>query len=414
MQNIKLSKIITTTHDLVFNFLRFVQFSCRRYIADGCADAAAALTYTSLFATVPLLTVSLGVITLVPAFEPWVVNVQELMFEHLVPATGEAVQEALSGFQDAAKNLTGLSLALLVITVIMLLHTIESAFNKIWGVDSARPFQARLLLYWALITLGPIMLATVAAVTAYLEATKAYASLSEHTGVFLTYVPWFLGWLLLTFLFVLVPNCHVRFRHASISGVLTLLLLQLAEKVFSLGLLGANYSNIYGAFAALPVFLIWLYLVWLIVLFGANLTRCLPDYKLRDQALHSRLIVALAVLSWLYKRREKGELLSERDWIKGRIAELPTESHADWLKLREKLLAARLLVVSDTSHLAIGRDLSSFSKRDFLITIESNFLMNKTVGLLGNRLPEAFRESMTTVSKLSGEELDRPLSEWLE
>lgn len=414
MRKNQLSQIITTTRRVVLDFLLFVRFAVKRYIDDGCADSSAALTYTSLFATVPLLTVSLGVITLVPMFEPWVVHVQAILFEHLVPATGEAVQGALQGFQEAAKNLTGLSLLLLVATVVMLLNTIESAFNKIWGVKSNRSIKARILLYWALITLGPMLLAAVAAITAYIETSETYQNISESGGgVFLVYLPMLLGWLLLTLLFVLVPNCHVRFKHAAVAGVLTLILLQAAEQVFALGLLGANYSNIYGAFAALPVFLIWLYLVWLIVLFGANLTRCLPDYYLRDRALHSRLVVALSVLSWLYARRDSGELLSETDWIKGKVKGLPTESHADWLKLRERLIDARLLVVTEQSQLAIGRDLTQYSKRKFLATIEPNFLMNRTVGLLGAKLPESFRESMSKVSDLASEELNRPLSEWL-
>lgn len=409
------SPIINRIKTEAREFLKFSRYTVERYIEDHCVDAAAGLTYTTLFSIVPLLTVSIGVIAVVPVFAPWVEGAQEFLLAHIVPSSSEVVEGALVQFSQTAKNLTGLSLILLFVTVLLLLNTIETSFNRIWGIRTKRPLSIRLLLYWALITLGPLLFAAFAAASVSLE-TELMGNVVETPlyRFLVSLVPQITGIIFFMILFGLVPNCLVPLKHAFIGALVTVMALSIAENMFSVSQLGASYSKVYGAFAALPVFLVWLYVSWVIILFGANLTRCLPHYRLRRQSAYSRMLVAISVLRWLWQRREEGGYIDESAWIKGKLKDLPAEAHSDWLILRERLASANLIVMTDKSEIAMGRDLSQFSQKDFLLIIDRNFLLNLSRASTADRLPPALVATLDKLTDEADERLSKPLSEWLE
>ncbi|WP_298633977.1 YihY family inner membrane protein [uncultured Umboniibacter sp.] len=407
--------IITTTRERMLEFIRFCRFVLRRFVDDGCAHAAAALTYTSLFAIVPALTVMVTIIAIVPAFEPALQQAQGFLLSHLVPASSETVQSALVGFTNEAKKLTGFSVLLLIVTVVLLLNTIEGAFNRIWGIKQRRKLRPKLMLYWTLISLGPILLGAAAAASAALAQSEYISWFDfERLNWLLAPLPWVFNCLLFSMLLAYVPNCYVSARDAVIGGMVTASLFLLVQHFLSLGALNPNYSAIYGTFAAVPIFLLWIYVSWIIVLFGANLTRCLPRYFTTNRASSSRLMVATAVLRWLWANHEKGQRLSERKWIGGKIKSLPLESHADWLALRHRLVAERILLVNDEDELAIGRDLTRYSIGDFLRILEPNVLMADTLRRTKDRLPASVRASLKGLQTNTDELLQQPLSVWLE
>ena len=407
--------IITTTRKRMLEFIRFCRFVLRRFVDDGCAHAAAALTYTSLFAIVPTLTVMVTIIAIVPAFEPALQQAQELLLNHLVPASSDTVQSALVGFTNEAKKLTGFSVLLLIVTVVLLLNTIEDAFNRIWGIKQRRKLRPKLMLYWTLISLGPILLASAAAASAAVAQSDYISWLdAESLSWLLTPLPWVFNCLLFSMLLAYVPNCYVPARDAVLGGMVTASLFMVAQNVFSVGAFSPNYSAIYGTFAAVPLFLLWIYASWIVVLFGANLTRCLPRYLTTDRTSSSRLMVAIAVLRWLWANHDKGYRLSERKWIGGKIKSLPLESHADWLALRHRLVAERILLVNDEDELAIGRDLTRYSIGDFLRILEPNVLMGDTLQRTRDKLPESVRASLGGLQADADVVLKQPLSVWLE
>ena len=135
---------------------QFVQHLTHRYKTDGCRESAAALTYMSLFALVPLLTVLYTIASAIPAFQGLEVQLQGLLFEHLVPDSSSDIQGYLNDFSQQAKTLTGPGIAFLFVTAVLMLRNIEKAFNQIWRARKHRSAISSFLLYWAVLTLGPI------------------------------------------------------------------------------------------------------------------------------------------------------------------------------------------------------------------------------------------------------------------
>jgi membrane protein len=249
-----------------------------RFVAQRGTGIAASLAFTSILALVPLLVVVFGALSLFPAFDAWQAQIQDFVFRNFVPAMGEQVRDYLLKFTAKAMNLQAIGIAFLIVTVLSMMSTIESTFNLIWGVRRRRPPGLRFLVYWAVLTLGPLL------VGAGLVATSAMVSLPLLRGhVDTASLSWLLRWLPLAatatafvLCYKLVPYCHVRPRHAVIGGLSAAVLFELAKHLFALYVTHfPSQQAVYGAFATVPVFLLWVYLSWVIVLLGAQLTHSL-------------------------------------------------------------------------------------------------------------------------------------------
>ncbi|MFV0283927.1 MAG: YihY family inner membrane protein [Castellaniella sp.] len=272
---------------------------------------ASSLTFTTVLAIVPMLAVVLALFTAFPLFAEFHKSLETFLGESLLPpSVSDTILRYLNQFAAQASGLTAVGGAFLVLTSIMLIMTIDEAFNEIWNVVRQRPIRQRLLVYWAIISLGPILMgASLWASSVLARESMGYiGSLSEGLSLLLNLVPLLMSILGFTALFVFVPNCRVLWRDAALGGLGTTVVLTIMKAGFTAYLTRfPSYTVIYGAFATLPIFLLWIYLSWLVVLMGATVASLLPALRLHRWALQRQVgaqtVDALGILRILWQAR---------------------------------------------------------------------------------------------------------------
>ncbi|MHB1951000.1 MAG: YihY family inner membrane protein [Acidiferrobacteraceae bacterium] len=258
---------------------KFVWLVLRRFHEDRCSTVAQSLSYTTLLAVVPLTTVAFSAF---PAFRHWTGAVQDFVYHHFLPATGAEVQKYIQQFSSKSVQLTAVGIVFLMITALMLMAMIEDSFNAIWRSPRRRDPVYRFLVYWAILTLGPLLLGVSLSLTYYVMALPLFA-LAPLAWLRITLVdvlPFLLATLAFLLLYLVVPNARVGKSHAVIGATFASALFQVAKHAFALFVLRfSSYRIVYGAVAVLPVFLIWVYLSWVIILVGALVTALLPSWS---------------------------------------------------------------------------------------------------------------------------------------
>lgn len=261
----------------------FALLVARRFVADRCARVASALSFTTVLALVPLTAVSLAVLALFPVFASWMDALQQFIYSNFMPAAGDVVSEYVQRFAANAEKLTVWGLVFLVATALMLMGTIERTFNDIWHAEHRRKLVHRFLAYWTILTLTPILIGLSLSLTSYVISLPLFGRQSPF-GFFralaLDLLPVVLEILAFLLLYTVTPNRRVRVRDALIGSVFAALLFECAKRGFALFVTKfAAYQIVYGAVAALPVFLIWIYLSWTVILLGAVVTAALPEWN---------------------------------------------------------------------------------------------------------------------------------------
>jgi membrane protein len=295
----------------------------RHFREDRSFEAAASLSYTSLLAIVPLMAVMLGVISAFPVFDQWANELESYIFSNFVPAAGDAVQEHLNQFVERTAGLTGAGTLFLIITALLLMSTIERSLNRIWRVAKPRGITGRLLTYWSVLTLGPLLMGGSLALTSYLAALPLLAP--EAVGgvlqeVFLSVTPFLVALISFALVFLVVPNRRVRFRHALAGAFISAVLFELAKFGFVLYVTHfPTYEKLYGALAAVPIFLVWIYVSWVVVLLGASVAAALTtfNYRKSDWRWSSRheLVLAMRLLGHFWHAQRQGRALSQPDLL---------------------------------------------------------------------------------------------------
>ena len=345
----------------------------KRFREDRMGLTASSLTFTTSIALVPFFTVALAVFTAFPMFSTLQDALQAWLVKSLIPDDiARQVLGYLTQFSGQASKLGGVGLAVLLATAIALILTIDRTLNSIWRVRQPRPLAQRMLIYWAAITLGPLVLAASLAVTSYVVSASSglVGALPVSVRFVLDVAQFFLVAGGMAALYRYVPNTYVKWPHALVGGLFVAAGLEIGKKVLSLYLTAVpTYSLVYGAFAALPILLVWIYVSWIIVLMGAVITAYLPSLLAgvtrRGSAHGWYFQLAIEVLQHLAKARgathmglgasQLGELLEidglqlepvlatlvELDWI-GQLSEAQGESESRYL----------LLVDPDTTLLA--------------------------------------------------------------
>ena len=290
---------------------RVTVMTLRNFYADDCLTNAASLTYTTLFAIVPLLTVLYSILALFPTFQGVGTDIQEFIFSNFVPEAGEVVSDWLTSFSQQARNLTFIGVGFLLITALLMLRTVDYAINAIFHtVDSRRPV-ANILLYWVILTLGPLLLGLGFAATSYL-ATLVFLDEAAATlgikGAFLYVFPGLMNVVVFTLLYMVVPKSRVSFAHALVGGIFVSMVSTVARIGFThIMRISPTYEFIYGAFAAVPIFLLWIFLSWLVVLMGAELVHALGESNIDCRTLFPPMLAMIAILATINKRFENGK-----------------------------------------------------------------------------------------------------------
>ncbi|QKK01628.1 MAG: virulence factor BrkB family protein [Pseudomonadota bacterium] len=290
----------------------------RHFREDRNFEAAAALSYTSLLALVPLMAVMLGVISAFPVFDRWAGELESYIFSNFVPAAGDAVQQHLNEFVERTAGLTGAGTLFLIITAILLMSTIERSLNRIWRVSSARGWSGRLVTYWAVLTLGPLLMGGSLALTSYLAALPLLAPEAVRGAlqqISLNLTPFVVALMGFAILFLVVPNRRVLLRHALAGALLSALLFELAKRGFVLYVTHfPTYERLYGALAAVPIFLVWIYVSWVVVLLGASVAAALTTFSYRSSkwqwSPRHELALAVRLLGHFWQAQRRGQPLS--------------------------------------------------------------------------------------------------------
>ncbi|MEY3543754.1 MAG: hypothetical protein RIQ29_1162 [Pseudomonadota bacterium] len=244
-------------------------------------QSAASLSFMSLLAMVPLLTVVLATLTAFPIFKKLQEAVQLVLIENLLPqGFANTIFRYLNQFVTKARTLSLVGIGALVATATVMMLTLDKTLNLIWRVKTPRPFLHRLSVYWLVLLIGPILVGAGAALAILLAGGKR-AMTDSFLGVeWWDFVNFTLTFLAFFLCYRWIPNLPVRGRDAAIGAVVGAGLSELARLMF-LGYFGAvpNYQQVYGPLAAIPALLIWTYLSWWVFLAGALLAASLPEWR---------------------------------------------------------------------------------------------------------------------------------------
>jgi membrane protein len=252
-----------------------------RFSEDRLGLTASSLTFTTLIALVPFFALILAMFTAFPMFGKFQAALQQWLLESLVPDNiARQVLGYLTQFAAKASRLGWFGLLLLAATAFSLVLTIDRTLNQIWRVRRQRAWSQRVVIYWSALSLGPLLMGASLSATSYaISASKGFVTaLPGGVGLLIDALQWLLMALGMAALYRYVPNTTVRWRHALIGGIFVSTAFDLAKVLLALYLASVpTYSVVYGTFATLPILLIWIYVAWLIVLFGAVIAAYLPS-----------------------------------------------------------------------------------------------------------------------------------------
>lgn len=347
----------------------FSRFFLRHFYMSRGMQTASSLAYTSLLSLVPLVAVMFGLFGSISVLQDFSEAIQDFIFASFVPQFGWTIQGYISEYSSKASQLTISGSLVLVLIAIMLMATIDNAFNRIWVVKNKRHPVARILVYWAVLTMGPLLIGVGLATTSYFLSLPVVADVDTTLNLkarLLSWLPFLTTSIAFTLIYILIPNCYVSKKHALTGGVISAVLFEFAKYGFGIYVKEMpSYENIYGAVAIIPLFLIWIYMSWVIVLIGAHITFCLSSFRLQDEIEHHSkagwtYLDVLRVLDVLYQAQKKGETVSIPKLRKNNIL-LP---HHQMNDLLEHLRRIKWVNQSSNGQWLLSKDMKETSLYD--------------------------------------------------
>ncbi|HVR81302.1 MAG TPA: YihY family inner membrane protein [Luteimonas sp.] len=294
--------------------ISFSRFLWRRFLDDRLFESAGALSFTTVFALVPLSMVVFGVLSAFPVFEQWSNQLSDYIFSNFVPSSARAVESYLRQFSANTGQLTTVGVIALVISLLITLTSVEATFNRIWRVKTARPKFSRFLVYWTVLTLGALVAATSLALSTRFFALAVFETGPGRAleGVMLWLAPMTIELIAFAAIFRVVPHRTIKWRHAMVGALLAVLLFELVK--WSIGLyLGSfgSYQKIYGPLAFVPIFLLWIYLGWVSILLGASFAASMSAFRYQPLAMRLpqgyEVYGLLRMLGRFAEQRHKGK-----------------------------------------------------------------------------------------------------------
>jgi membrane protein len=299
------------------SLIEFGRMVAWRFEEDRCMQIASSLTFTTLLAIVPIVTVALTLITAFPAFRSVTEELQSFLLQNMLPESAEVMVGYAEQFTANAAKLTAVGIVFLAITAGMVLVTIDRALNQIWRVPRPRTSVQRVFIYWALLTVGPILIGASLSITSWLVSLSlGLVKEIPYAGiVLLKMVPMLLTGIAFALLYITMPNRRVLVRDALSGGFLAALAFEGMKQGFAFYITQfPTYKLVYGAFAAVPIFLLWVYLSWLVVLFGAVSAAVMPEWRERvshvEPAAGGQFFDALQILRVLWEAHRTGEIVT--------------------------------------------------------------------------------------------------------
>ncbi len=357
----------------------FLGYVFQRFREDRCWRMAAGLGYTSLLALVPLTAIAFAMLAAFPVFEGLRGQFQDVLFANLLPQSAEAMRTYFDQFIRNTATLSAVGVIALAATAVLLLGTIEADLNAIFRVRRPRPLVPRLLVFWAVISLGPLVVGASFSLATYVFVATEWLGLDGlggPLGFFGLIAPTAIIIMGLTAFYMVIPNRPVALSSAFTGAVVAGLLFGLLRRIFAWYVTAfPTYENVYGAMSAVPIFLVWMYLSWSVVLLGAVLTASMNEWHSaggRPQPLDTNLTARLNIAIRLLARLFETSKASDRRGIgAGRWTLLRATGVSD-IALDELLARLRrdgFIELGANKRWLLVRDLESVTLGDLLTTL---------------------------------------------
>ncbi len=262
-------------------FWLWLKLLWKRIDNDAMTTQAGNLAFVSLLALVPLIAVVFALFAAFPVFSDISVQLKNFIFTNFMPAAGNTLQRYLEQFVANVHRMTAVGAVGLIVTALLLMHSVDSALNAIWRSDKKRPLVYSFAVYWMILTLGPLLAGASLAISSYLLSLKwiNVTGVTSLVDQMLRFFPLLLSWLSFWLLYSIVPTQRVPARDALTGALVAGLLFELGKKGFALYVtMFPSYQLIYGVLAVIPILFLWVYWTWCIVLLGAEITVTLDDY----------------------------------------------------------------------------------------------------------------------------------------
>src|SRR5262249_4470281 len=297
------------------------RYALHRFSRDRCLAASGALSYTTLVSLVPLGVIALGILSAFPNFADVRQELLDLVFRNFVPQISAQAAWWFQYFAGSAAQATAIGIVGIAGTGILLLVTVEDQLNALWRVTTARPWGQRVLAYWTLITLGPLLVGMSLTLSTYLDTAARRAGFNPEAFYqfasgwphwLARAIPFVLELIACTLLYCIIPNCAVRWRDGLAGAAVAAIAIEILKIGFGIYIGSmSSYQTVYGALAAIPIFLLWMYVSWMAVLLGAVVAANLPTWRIDERLSHLssggvRLRFALALLAVLGRGQRPG------------------------------------------------------------------------------------------------------------
>jgi membrane protein len=248
--------------------------------------SAGYLSYVTLMSLIPLLVVMLSTMTAFPIFSEVKESIENFIYQNFLPATGEVVRQHITGFVENATKMSAIAIVFLFVLALLLISAIDKTLNQLWKIKTKRRIVTAFSMYWLILTLGPILVGASIATTSYIISL---VSLNEYdflgiSDVFVRLLPLLSSICAFLILYVVVPNKIVSFKYACSGAFVAGVLFEFTKEAFAQYItLLPTYETIYGALASIPILFLWIYLSWLVVLFGGLFTVALESFELKTE-----------------------------------------------------------------------------------------------------------------------------------
>lgn len=352
------------------SWFMYLRMLVRHFLEDNCTQKAASLTYTTLLSLVPMIAVFLVIFSTVPALESTREQVEQAIYSNLLPSSSRQVSEYINSFAENYAKFTVVGISVLLFTTVTTLITIETAFNQIWRVEEQTGGVKSTLRYVVMVVGIPVIL-SIAFIAS--SAIQSVDFLNRQVGGY--GINWVIWGQLVSFIVTVagfiamywfIPKVQVPLKNAAIAGIVIAILFELVKRFFGLAITNfTSYEAIYGAFAALPIFLLWLYISWNLILIGVEISYTLTIFETDEVPVRHPLLSLLDMLNLIYKNYKENKSTSEDELreVLGR-KELPK-----WHTYISQLVDNGLITQTDKAEYTLRTNLASINLWQFYKTL---------------------------------------------